>query len=28
VMRSNSGTIRYIESVHHLDWLDEARVID
>jgi fructose-1,6-bisphosphatase II len=28
VMRSNSGTVRYIESVHHLDWLDEVRVID
>ncbi len=28
VMRSQSGTVRYIETAHHLDWLDEARVID
>ena len=28
VMRSKSGTVRYIESVHHLDWLDEEKAID
>src|SRR5665811_915488 len=28
VMRSQSGTIRFIESTHHLDWLDEDNAID
>jgi fructose-1,6-bisphosphatase II len=28
VMRSQSGTIRFIEGVHRLDWLDEVHAID
>lgn len=28
VMRSQSGTIRFIESTHRLDWLDEVHAID
>ena len=27
VMRSKSGTIRFVESVHRLDWLDEVHAI-
>jgi fructose-1,6-bisphosphatase II len=28
VMRSRSGAIRFIESAHRLDWLDEVNTID
>jgi len=28
VMRSRSGTIRFVESTHRLDWLDEINAID
>jgi fructose-1,6-bisphosphatase II len=28
VMRSQSGTIRFIESIHRLDWLEEVHAID
>ncbi|MEA3501135.1 MAG: class II fructose-bisphosphatase [Actinomycetota bacterium] len=28
VMRSQSGTIRFIESIHRLDWLEEVKAID
>lgn len=28
VMRSQSGTIRFIESIHRLDWLEEVNAID
>ena len=28
VMRSTSGTVRYIESVHHVNWIDREKSID
>jgi fructose-1,6-bisphosphatase II len=28
IMRSKSGTIRFIESTHRLDWLDEVNAVD